>query len=282
MKARLFIIAALAALAAAVTVDSSATNGPSCVPFKSLSGDSLAFKSGERLEYSIHYVWGVINADVAHAFFSIDSTRYNGEDVYKARVYGRTSKFFENFFKLREDFTSWISQKTMKPVHFTRDSREGDYHITNDFIYNWDAGVINATIFTKKRGTRVMELPLSDCLYDIPAAYYTLRNMDIDQLQVGGSYPITISIDDDNYPIALIYKGKETKKIRGIGTVRCLKFSIGVIAGNYFNGDEKIYAWFSDDENRILMAFECPMKLGYVSGHLEQYSGLAHEFSSKD
>lgn len=281
MKTKLFI-AAFAALI--FTVQSATAGGPksSCVPFKSMEDKSaLAFKSGEKIEYSIHYVWGVINADVAHANFSIDSANFNGRSVYKARLYGRTSKFFQNFFNLREDFTSWISMDTWKPVHFTRDSKEGDYRITNDFKYDWNKGVINATIYTKKRGTRVMELPLNDCLFDIPAAYYTLRNMDKSRLAEGRSYPITISIDDDNYPVTLIYRGKETKKVKGIGEVRCLKFAIGAIAGNYFNGDEKIYAWFSDDQNRILMAFECPMKLGYVSGRLENYSGLAHDFSSK-
>ena len=75
--------------------------GAQCLPQHSLDKESIAFKSGEKITFSIHYRWGFINSDVASATLSLENVMFNGDSVYCARVYGRSAKKFDAFFKLR-------------------------------------------------------------------------------------------------------------------------------------------------------------------------------------
>ena len=97
--------------------------GPNCIPVKSLDEDKLAFKGGERLSFVIHYKWGGINSDVAKATVNLDTTTLNGVPVFHSRVFGKTAKFYDLFFKVREDFQSWFTRDGVVPVKFYRDSR---------------------------------------------------------------------------------------------------------------------------------------------------------------
>ena len=82
--------------------------GPNCIPVKSLDEDKLAFKGGERLSFVIHYKWGGINSDVANATVKLDTTTLNGVPVFHSRVFGKTARFYDLFFKVREDFGEQI------------------------------------------------------------------------------------------------------------------------------------------------------------------------------
>ena len=128
--------------------------GANCIPVKSLSEDKLAYKAGERLEYVLHYKWGAINSDVARASVKLDSTMLNGVPVFHSSVFGKTAKFYDMFFKVREDFQSWFTRDGVIPMRFVRDSREGGYYSKNVYRYMWDPegdeGHIQAEIETSQ------------------------------------------------------------------------------------------------------------------------------------
>ena len=87
-------------------------------------------------------------------------------------------------------------------------------------------------------------------------------------------------IDDDVYNVYFILLGRETKKIKGLGTVNTIKFAAKLLAGEVFTGEEDMLIWVSDDENRIPVLFEAPIIVGTASGRLSGWSGLKHPFSS--
>ena len=101
--------------------------GTACVPVRSVSEESLAFQHGEKMEFVLHYQWGTINTDVATATVELDSLTYNGEKAFRCSAYGKTSRMFDLFFKVREDFDSWFTRDGLKPLKFTRDTYEGGY-----------------------------------------------------------------------------------------------------------------------------------------------------------
>ena len=146
----------------------------------------------------------------------------------------------------------------------------------------WDAPqpYIAADVYTSKMGYKPMELPLTQCTYDLPALFFFARNMDVDNVEPGKKYPMTFAIDDDVYHVYFILYGRETVKVKGLGTVRTIKFAARLIAGEVFNGDEDMMIWVSDDENRIPVKFEAPILVGTASGRLKSYEGLKYPFSS--
>ena len=107
-----------------------AGDGKNCLPLN-LSKDKIAFKGGEKLVYTVHYKWGLINADVAQAILKLDSTVLNGQKCYHGSLRGKTQKIYEQVFKLKEDFDCWFSCDGLKPLKFTRDCVEGNYWCTN-------------------------------------------------------------------------------------------------------------------------------------------------------
>ncbi len=255
-----------------------------CVPVRDVSdGDSLAYQAGEKMSFSIHYEWGVIDSDVGWANVVLDTLRVNGVKSFHCSVYGSTTRLYDLFFPVRENFQSWFSYDGLRPLRFTRDTHEGKYTARNTYVYRRDGfsgSHIMADVYTSSRGDRSLELPLDDCTFDLPSLFFFARNMDFDAVVQDVKYPMTFAIDDDVYNVYFIMRGRETIKVRGLGTVRTVKFSAKLISGNVFTGEEDLSVWITDDENRIPVLFEAPILVGVASGRLTSWSGLKHPFSS--
>lgn len=263
--------------------EDSALKGPSCVPVRTVSEEKLAFQAGEKLDFVLHYKWGAINSDVGHATVRLDSLRFNGHDAFLCSVYGKTTKFFDLFFKVREDFKSWFTRDGLVPLKFTRDTYEGGYEARNTYIYDRSSAEphISADLYTSKRGQRSMELPLTPCTFDLPSLFFFSRNMDFDVVEPGRRYPMTFAIDDDVFNVYFILYGRETIKVKDFGTVKTIKFAAKLLEGEVFKGEEDMLIWVTDDENRVPVYFEAPLLVGKAAGRITGYEGLKHPFTSK-
>lgn len=255
-----------------------------CVPVSDISdGDSLAYQAGEKFSFSIHYEWGAIDSDVGWANIVLDTLRVNGTKAFHCMVYGRTTRLYDLFFPVRENFQSWFTYDGLKPLRFTRDTHEGKYVAKNTYVYRRDGlsdDHIMAEVYTSSDGDRSVELPLNACTFDLPALFYFARNMDFASVEPDRKYPMTFAIDDDVYNVYFILRGPETIKVRGVGTVKTIKFSVKLISGNVFTGEEDLSVWITDDGNRIPVLFEAPILVGVASGRITGWSGLKHTFSS--
>ncbi len=275
-------IVSLLALSAAAVYGRGNGDEPACVPVRSLRTDDLAFQHGEKLSYTMHYRWAFINADVASASITLDTTTIDGRKVFDCRILGRTAKFFDSFFKVREEFRSWFTVDGIRPVRFFRDAREGGYYAVNNYKYVWDGTNphISADLDNKKKGPRHVEMPLTECTYDLPALFFMARNMDFDKVVPNVKYPMTFAIDDDILNVYFIWRGREQKYVKGLGTVNTIKFSARLVQGQVFKSDTDMDMWISDDENRIPICFEAPIHVGTVAGRLEAWEGLKYEFKA--
>ena len=256
--------------------------GTSCVPVMAVTEDALAFRAGEKMDFVLHYKWGAINTDVGYATVTLDSLTYNGRKAFLCSAYGKTTKMFDLFFKVREDFKSWFTSDGLRPLKFTRDTYEGGYEARNTYHYIWDAAepYIAADVYSSKRGMRSMHLPLTPCTFDLPALFYFARNMDFDAVEPGRRYPMTFAIDDDVFNVYFILHGRETIKVKGLGTVRTIKFAAKLLEGEVFKGEEDMLIWVSDDSNRLPVFFEAPLLVGTARGRMTGYEGLKYPFEA--
>jgi hypothetical protein len=168
------------------------------------------------------------------------------------------------------------------PLKFTRDTFEGNYEARNTYLYDWSAVEphIDADVYSSSKGQRSLEIPLTKCTYDLPALFYFARNMDVENVVPGRRYPMTFVIDDDVYNVYFILYGRETIKVKGLGTVRTIKFAAKLLAGEVFTGEEDMMIWISDDENRLPVYFEAPIIVGTASGRMTDCEGLKHPFTA--
>ena len=68
--------------------------------------------------------------------------------------------------------------------------------------------------------------------------------------------------------------------MKGVGTVNTIKFAAKLLEGEVFKGEEDMMIWISDDENRLPVYFEAPLRVGVASGRMSGYSGLKHPFDA--
>ena len=104
--------------------------------------------------------------------------------------------------------------------------------------------------------------------------------MDIENVDAGKRYPMTFAIDDEVYNVYFILYGKETIKVKGLGTVNTIKFAAKLLEGEVFKGEEDMMIWISDDENRLPVYFEAPLRVGVAAGRMNGYDGLKYPFTS--
>lgn len=262
--------------------ENTVSKGTSCVPVRTTSEEELAFRSGERMDFILHYKWGSINTDVGTATVTLDSLTFNGQKAFRCTASGRTKKFFDVFFKVRENFTSWFTREGMRPLKFTRDTYEGGYEARNTYLYKWDAAepYIAADVYTSKMGQKSLQLPLTPCTYDLPALFFFARNMDVENVEPGKRYPMTFAIDEEIYNVYFILHGRETIKVKGLGTVNTIRFAAKLLEGEVFKGEEDMTIWVSDDENRLPVYFEAPLRVGVAAGRMSGYGGLKSPFTS--
>lgn len=279
MTGALVLMAVLAAFSPSRTDGDGGRTG--CIPVGSLAQEDLAFRGGEVMSFVMHYSWGIINSDVGTATVKLEEDSFNGIPVFRCDVSGRTSRLFDIVFKVREHFCSWFTREGLRPLKFTRDTKEGSYEARNTYIYDWERSVIAADVYSSSSGQRELELPLDRCTYDLPALFYLARNMDMESVTPEIRYPMTFAIDDDVYNVHFILHGRETINVKGLGRVNTVKFSARLLAGEVFRSDTDMTIYISDDANRLPVYFEAPLLVGKASGRMVSCSGLAHPFSSK-
>lgn len=255
-----------------------------CIPVKTRNGEKAAYKPGEKLNFLIHYTFGIVDSDIGTASITLDTLKSGRDALFHCRVQGKTTLLFDYFFRVREDFNSYFSYRDLTPLRFTRDTHEGNYVATNDYTYVWDSDSphIDAKVYTSSSGKeKDISLPLKSCTFDLPSLFFFARNIDMSKIRIDEKYPMTFAIDDDIYDVHFIYKGKTTKKVYGLGTFHCLHFTADLLKGEIFSGSEDMHIYISDDKNRLPVYFQAPIIVGSVEGRMTSCEGLKYPLSSK-
>lgn len=79
------------------------------------------------------------------------------------------------------------------------------------------------------------------------------------------------------------FLGREEKKIRNMGRFRTLKFDcqLGTSEGFSFTDGTVFTIWISDDENKIPLYLESPVRIGSINAYLSGYKGLKYPLKSR-
>ncbi|MBO6222463.1 MAG: DUF3108 domain-containing protein [Bacteroidales bacterium] len=238
--------------------------------------NNYPFHSGERLDFVMNYTWGGVITDVGSATCNLTYSDGN----YNVLLTGRTFKFFDMFFKVRERFEVKFSEKTFRPSRFHREAAEGKYRMNNTLIFNPDYTISSRTQKRDKPAVDTLLKGTSNTL-DLLTLFFKYRTMEFAESSVGVKKPLEFVIDKEIYNLYFIYLGKENKKITGVGTFRTMKFAAKVVAGNVFDGKEDMLIWVTDDRNKIPVFFESPIIVGKVQGRITGITGNKYPLTSK-
>jgi len=229
-----------------------------------------AFKAGERIVMKVYYSTLGAYIGAGEATFTTTLERFNGKPVYHCVGDGKSYSFFDNFFKVRDRYESYIDTATLLPYKFIRNIDEGGYKKYNNVTFNQNANTAVSTNGVFK---------ITDCMQDVVSSVYYARNINWDKYKPGDKIPFDMFLDDEVYHLYIRYMGKEKIKTR-YGKFKAIKFKPLLIKGTIFEGGEKMNAWVSDDPNHLLLRVESPISVGKIVVDMMGYSNLRYPLTS--
>ncbi|MEN9569949.1 MAG: hypothetical protein RL172_1180 [Bacteroidota bacterium] len=229
-----------------------------------------AFLPGESVTMKVFYSTLGMYIGAGEVTFNTSLERFNGKAAYHCVGEGKSYSFFDNFFRVRDRYETYIDTSTMLPIKFIRNVDEGGHKIYNNVSFNHKAGTAVSTNGVFKT---------TSCIQDVVSAVYYARNINFDKYKPGDKIPFDMFLDDEVYHMYIRYVGKETIKTK-YGKFRAIKFKPLLVKGTMFEGGEKMTAWVSDDPNHLILRVESPITVGTVKVDMYGYKNLRHPLTS--
>lgn len=230
--------------------------------------DNNAFKVGEKLTFEVNY--GFITA--GYAEYSIPKiVKIAGRDVYNVTFNVSSVPAFDPFYKVRDHYETFIDVEGIFPWRFEQHIREGGY--SRDF----------SAFFDQRKGkakTSEGSYDIPKYVHDIVSALYLARTFDYSKMKVGDKVHLENFYKDKTYPLAILYKGKETVSVSA-GKFDCIILEPLVQEGGLFKSEGSIVVWLTDDALKIPVKVKTKVLVGSIDAELYRYSGLAGELKSK-
>lgn len=240
--------------------------------FSSLA-QKKAYGDGEWFKFRVHY--GFVTA--GYATLDVKAKTLKGKDVYHVRGFGETVGVSRWFFKVEDDYQSYIDREKDIPYKFIRKIDEGGY--TKDIEVDFNHYVRKATVNDKKHNeTSVFSFP--EETQDMISAFYYLRNnLDTKNIREGDIMEMNMFFDKENFKFQLKFIGREVLNTK-FGRVNTLIFRPYVQSGRVFKEKESLTVWVSDDDNKIPLLVQASLAVGSLKATLTEYKGLRHPFKS--
>ena len=238
-----------------------------------LSAQEKAYGDGEWFKFRIHY--GLLTA--GYASLEVTSEKLNEKDVFHVKGEGKTVGVSKWFFKVEDDYQSYIDKEKDIPYRFIRNIYEGGH--TKDIQIDFNHATKKALVFNKKHNTKE-ELSFDENTQDMVSAFYYLRNrLDLENITEDQYVDMNMFFDRENYKFRLKFLGRETLNTN-FGKVPCLIFRPYVQSGRVFKESESLTVWVSDDKNKIPLLIKANLAVGSLKATLTDYKGLKHSFNS--
>src|SRR5690606_35675539 len=229
-----------------------------------VTSDTQNYKSGEYLQYRIHY--GLLNAGFAS--LTVKNTTYEGRPHFHAVGEGSSSGAVRAFYKVDDRYESYIDQSTNKPSKFVRNISEGGYSRDQIFTFDHDKNIVK--IHDRKEQRISYKDFEGNNIQDLLSALYYLRNYDTDKLKMGDYINLKIFMTDDTYKFRLKILGRETMNTK-VGKIKTLKIRPYVQSGRIFKESESVTMWVTDDDNHIPIQIKAELTVGSLKADLNDY-----------
>jgi hypothetical protein len=230
------------------------------------SQNSLPYKLGENLTYDISFIG--INVGEANLLISSDE-EINNRDCFHIVGSGKTSPFFDIFFKVRDTYETFLDTTRILPVRFKRDISEGGFKKQQLYDFNHADTVVyfEDTLYQIFKSSQ-----------DMLSALFLARTFESENLKINDKFIIPIFMDEENYFLEIIYLKKDTLKT-DFGNIECLVFQPLMQEGRVFENGEKMKVWISNDKNHLLMKVETLIWAGKIEAKLNNFTNIKYSLN---
>ena len=107
--------------------------------------------TNEKLTFSASYNMSGLLTDIAQVTMETSEVKTSNSTLLKLKCTAATYSSFDNYFKIRDLYESYVSPTTLVPYLYKRDINEGSYYKFEQYKYNRKAGTVSSTM--KKKNT---------------------------------------------------------------------------------------------------------------------------------
>lgn len=215
------------------------------------SQTNLPYKVGEYSRFDVSF--GGIKVGIAELKIE-RQLNINGISTFHIVGKGKTTPFFDLFFKVRDIYETYLDISTVRPVKFFRDINEGGYRKQQQYSFKHSMGLVSW-----KDKSHVIFSNTQDML----SALFYARTFSQDSLIYKKKFFVPIFMDEENYSLEILYLYNEVVKT-DFGTVNCMVFKPKMQEGRVFEDGEQMKIWISDDQSRMLIKVETKIWTGTI------------------
>ena len=238
--------------------------------------DNSSLARGEMIKYSAHY--GIV--PTAEGIVTIDKeiSRINKRPCYKVDLHGRTVKFFDILYKVRDHWGTYVDTAAIVPQRFYRYIKQGKSRKNEiiEFDHARDTAHVHKLHDESRELEKIVPNKVPDNVQDMLSGYIYLRTVNFDTLVLNDTINIPGFYDDKIYDFKLRYLGKELIKTK-FGKLNAHKIAPVMPNNGLFDGKDSIEAWLSDDANKIPLKIKAKMFVGAMEVDIKEVSGLPFE-----
>ena len=232
----------------------------------------FAFQEGEWLKFKMSYS-NFLKA--GYSTIEVKDTNNNNKEAFHIIGKGKSTGLISLFFKVKDNYQTFIDKSTLRPYRFIRKINEGGYTKDKEVFFDYETN--EATVKDYKHNTEKKHTINSD-IQDILSSLYYLRNQNLNNLEIGEEIELKMFFDEEITNFKLHFLGRETIRTK-FGKIKTLKFRPLVQAGRVFKEQESLSIWITDDENKIPIRIKASLAVGSLRADLDGFKGLAHPFN---
>jgi Protein of unknown function (DUF3108) len=235
------------------------------------------FQGGEEIVYKVYYNWGIFWTTAGLVHFMVTET----EDQYQVSVIGSTAGFYDNFYKVRDTFKTFLDKETLLPTKFIRVLKEGKYRRYNRFDFDQNQKMVTSQKGKDQASIETSQEAFTGCMHDIISILYHVRNMNFDTLMAGDTFPVEIYLEQ-KYPLEVKIIEKDViQRVKGSGKFRTHVFQPQLIAGEVFKEKDQMSIYITADSNHVPVLIESPLSVGKMKAVLIDYKGLKYNLDAR-
>lgn len=209
---------------------------------------------GEKLIYTASYNMSGLLTDIAQVKMETSEIKTSKSTLLRLKCTAATYKKWDNFFKIRDLYESYVNPKTLTPYLYKRDISEGGYYKFMQYTYNHKSKLVKSLKRKKKKDGEIWDeektVKIGASTKDLVSTLYTIRNMDIYKASSGDQQNFTVLFDNKETIVTVKYIGKETISTE-IGKKECYKLALSIKGSNILKGENNNLLWLTADANKI-------------------------------
>ncbi len=230
---------------------------------------NTAFDVGERLVFDINY--GFVTA--GQAVMVIPGYKYvGGRKSYEINTYAVSTEAFDNIFKVRDKYSSFVDVDGIFPHRFEQHVREGKYSRDYQAFFDQDDLTAETDDGTKYK--------IPQYVHDILSAFYYVRTLDLTQYHKGDKISLQNFYDGKTHPLDVMVLGRQRVEVEA-GTFDCIVVEPMVVEGGLFKNEGSIKVWLSNDGNKMPVKVSTKVIVGSIDISLTKYQGLKNPVTAK-